>query len=151
MGIFTVETRFVTEECNSCGVRFAVTEEFQKKRLEVRGPNNPFYCPNGHKIWYIGKSDADVQRERAESLARQLEAADRRVREQREAREAADRRAAAARGQVTKIKKRASAGTCPCCSRTFSNMAEHMKREHPAFVEESGAKVIPIKRATAAI
>lgn len=151
MVFFTVETKFVVQECNSCGVRFALTEEFQNKRLEVRGPNNPFYCPNGHKIWYIGKSDADVQRERAESLARQLEAADRRTREQREAKEAAERRAAAARGQVTKIKKRASAGTCPCCTRTFANMAEHMKREHPEFVADGGANVVPIKRATAAI
>lgn len=88
MSTFDVTTSFVVEECNSCGVRFAMTEEFRKKHLEIRGPNNPFYCPNGHKIWYVGKSDADRERERAEALQRQLEAADKRVAHQREQREA---------------------------------------------------------------
>lgn len=50
--------------------------------------------------------------------------------------------------QAARIKKRAAAGTCPCCKRTFSNMAEHMKKEHAAFVVETGAKVVPIKAAT---
>jgi hypothetical protein len=136
-GVFTVMTKFVTEECNSCGVQFAVTEEFQKKRLEVRGPNNPFYCPNGHKIWYIGKSDADLQRERAENLTIQLAAADRRVQQQREARERAERIAAAARGQVTKIKNRVGRGVCPCCNRTFENLHRHMTTKHPTFTAEA--------------
>ena len=137
MGTFTVMTKFVTEECNTCGVNFAVTEDFQKKRLEVRGPNNPFYCPNGHKIWYIGKSDADIQRERAERLQQQLEAAETRATRQREQREAADRRAAAARGQVTKIKNRVGHGVCPCCNRTFENLARHMTSQHPTFTAEA--------------
>ncbi len=135
--VFTLTTRFVREECNSCGVQFAVTEEYQKKRLEVRGPNNPFYCPNGHKIWYIGKSDADVQRERAENLATQLKAADDRVRAQREARERAERLAAAARGQVTKIKNRVGRGVCPCCNRSFDNLHRHMTSKHPTFTAEA--------------
>lgn len=135
MTTFSLSTNFVTEECNSCGVQFAVTEAFQKKRLEVRGPNNPFYCPNGHKIWYIGKSAEDLQRERAEQLQRQLEAADNRLKAAREARERADRQAAAARGQVTKIKNRVSHGVCPCCNRTFENLQRHMASQHPTFAE----------------
>lgn len=137
---FSVTTNFVVEECNSCGIRFAVTQEFQKMRLEVRGPNNPFYCPNGHKIWYIGKSDADLQRERAERLQRQLEQAELHVKRQREEREAAERRAAAARGQVTKIKNRVGHGVCPCCNRTFENLAQHMTSKHPTFTAEAAER-----------
>ena len=128
MGVFHVTTKFVTEECNTCCVSFAVTEEFQKKRLEVRGPNNPFYCPNGHKTWYIGKSDADVQRERAEKLQQQLLEADNRVKYQREQREVAERQAAAARGQVTKLRRRAAAGTCPCCAGCSATSRQVLKR-----------------------
>lgn len=145
MGVFHVATKFVTEECNTCGVSFAITEEFQKKRLEVRGPNNPFYCPNGHKIWYIGKSDADVQRERAEKLQQQLLEADNQVKYQRGQREAAERQAAAARGQVTKLRRRAAAGTCPCCSRTVIQMARHMKTKHPEFVAAETTNVVAMK------
>jgi 4-hydroxy-3-methylbut-2-en-1-yl diphosphate synthase IspG/GcpE len=31
------------------------------------------------------------------------------------------------------LAKRAKAGVCPCCNRTFSNMAEHMKKQHADF------------------
>jgi hypothetical protein len=47
--------------------------------------------------------------------------------------------------EIKRIKKRAAAGTCPCCQRSFSNMATHMKRQHPDYVKESGANVVPIK------
>jgi glycerophosphoryl diester phosphodiesterase len=137
MGTFTVMTKFVTQECNNCGVSFAVTEQFQNKRLEVRGPNNPFYCPNGHKMWYIGKSDADVQRERAEKLEQQLASAQKRIDFNIEAKQQAERQAAAARGQVTKIKNRVGRGVCPCCNRQFENLHRHMTSKHPNFHQAS--------------
>jgi len=43
------------------------------------------------------------------------------------------RRVSAARGRVTKIKRRVQHGVCPCCNRTFSNLASHMKTKHPEF------------------
>lgn len=51
--------------------------------------------------------------------------------------EAADRRASAHKGHATRLRNRASAGTCACCKRTFSNVAEHMLEQHPDFVEQS--------------
>lgn len=50
---------------------------------------------------------------------------------------AAERRAAAARGQVTKLKRSATAGVCPCCSHGFPNLARHIAAKHPEFVAES--------------
>ncbi|WP_159103999.1 hypothetical protein [Rhodopseudomonas sp. B29] len=55
----------------------------------------------------------------------------------RDQREAAERRAAAARGQVTKIKNRVGHGVCPCCNRTFANLARHMAGEHPGYTAEA--------------
>jgi hypothetical protein len=37
--------------------------------------------------------------------------------------------------------------TMTCCQRTFSNMATHMKRQHPDYVEQQGAKIVPLKKA----
>jgi hypothetical protein len=62
---------------------------------------------------------------------------------------AARRREIAAKGQLTKHRKRSAAGTCPCCNRTFANMGRHMKTKHPEFVEEQGGKVVPIKAKSA--
>lgn len=121
---------FEVETCCNCGVRFAMTKEFKAQRLENRGPNNSFYCPNGHKQHYVGKSEADMLRERNKRL-------DRMWNSERERREAAERRAAAARGQVTKIKKRVGKGVCPCCNRSFQNLHRHMTTEHPTFTAEA--------------
>jgi len=35
--------------------------------------------------------------------------------------------------RAPRLRKRAAAGTCPCCKRSFSNMAEHIKRRHRAL------------------
>ena len=60
----------------------------------------------------------------------------------REAREGAERRASAARGQVTKLKNRAAAGVCPCCNRQFQNLKNHMATKHPEFNAPENLKVI---------
>lgn len=130
---------FHIETCIDCGVRFGMEDEFRKARLTNRGPNNPFYCPNGHRQYFTGKSDADRERDRAEQLQRQLTAAEERAKRQRELREQAERQAAAARGQVTKIKKRVGNGICPCCNRTFSDLQRHMHTKHPEFKAEAVA------------
>lgn len=42
-------------------------------------------------------------------------------------------RVAAYKGQVTKVKRRVSKGVCPCCNRTFENLARNMESQHPAY------------------
>ncbi len=127
--IMTCET-FEVETCCNCGVRFAMTKDFQAKRLENRGPNNPFYCPNGHQQHYVGKTKAERLQEILDIRTKRLAQVD-------EERKAAERRSAAARGQVTKIKNRVGHGVCPCCNRTFGNLARHMSSEHPTFTAEA--------------
>jgi hypothetical protein len=36
----------------------------------------------------------------------------------------------------TRIKNRIKHGVCPCCTRTFANLAAHMKNKHPDYVKE---------------
>lgn len=142
---FTTTIGMITETCCSCGMAFAMTREFHAARKAK--PGSSFYCPAGHGQHYTGKSKED---QLAEHLSRERQRAARledEARIEREAREHADRRAAAARGQVTKLKKRAAAGVCPCCNRHFSDMARHMAQKHPGFVAEpvAGDNVVPIK------
>jgi hypothetical protein len=41
--------------------------------------------------------------------------------------------------QATKrLKQRVAAGVCPCCNRTFTNLAEHMAGQHAEFQLEAG-------------
>ena len=45
----------------------------------------------------------------------------------------ATRRMAAAKGELTKMKKRVGNGVCPCCNRQFVNLQRHMATQHPGY------------------
>lgn len=111
-------------ECGECGIAFTVPAAFVALRKADHGT---WYCPLGHaRHWPAGKSETDRLREQLET--ERNSAAFWRAQEA-EAR----RREAAAKGQVTKLKNRAKAGACPCCNRTFVQLARHMKTKHPDF------------------
>lgn len=123
--------------CNTdCGISFEVPNWWYKGK---RDTHSWFYCPNGHRQHFSAESDLEIAR-RERDIAKQQVA-----RAEQEAAEAKARAEQAERSEK-RLKKRASAGNCPCCKRTFSNMATHMKRQHPEFVAGEGAKVVPIKR-----
>lgn len=122
--------------CPKCGIEYAAPKTFMEEAK--KDPSISFYCPNGHPR-HFSESEADRLRRERDRLQQRLASKDDEIK-------AIDNLRKAALGQVTKLKKRAAAGTCPCCQRTFSNMSTHMKQQHPEFVADTGAKVVPIKR-----
>lgn len=127
-----IRTTLVTEECCRCGTVFAFAEELREKCLQDH--SRQFYCPNGHPQHYLGETEA-------ERLKRNLKwAHTRAARIERER----DRAEARRRGQLaanTRLKKRIANGVCPCCKRTFKDLARHMAGQHPEFAEP-GADVV---------
>ena len=121
---------YISEECFNCGVQHAFPKVLYIAARNERGTlGKQIFCPNGHPWHYAGETEEEKQRRRAERaeqeqarLAEELDAANR---------------------AIARQKKRAAAGTCPCCNRTFTNMGRHMKTKHPDF---AGAKVVPIKK-----
>ncbi|HMA26059.1 MAG: hypothetical protein ACM33U_07590 [Solirubrobacterales bacterium] len=131
---FAGHTTLEVEIC-TCGVLFAAPQNLLDKRRE---DGRTFYCPNGHHLVY------DSENER---LKRDL-AATRRVAQSRlDLLHAEENSHRATRGHLTRKKKqlaRVSAGVCPCCNRTFQNLARHMQTKHPneradAYRREDGA------------
>lgn len=41
--------------CPKCGIVYAFTKNFGNRK---RDEHSSFYCPNGHSIWFPGKTDA---------------------------------------------------------------------------------------------
>jgi hypothetical protein len=115
--------------CGECGVTFAVPEKFLSER---RYDQKTFYCPNGHPRAFCRSERQELEQRIARKTAELDQMKADRDR-QRELREAEERSHAATRGQVTKLKKRAAAGVCPCCNRTFQELARHMANKHPDF------------------
>lgn len=121
-------TEFHIEACFACGCEFAMTRDFYDNRQRMK---DTFYCPAGHAQHYTGKSDKELRREaeaRERAALDQLQAAEaenRRIK--REA--AAERKAAAA--ETNRQAQRSRGGVCPCCDRSFVQLARHMKTKHP--------------------
>lgn len=135
--------RHVVWQCQSCGV-FATVPEVVEERMRKAGGYRS--CPNGHQWGWSKEQSEDEKIRRERDRLKQDQA---RLEEEKAATqlalEVARDRMRKAEVANKRLKKRASAGTCPCCSRTFSNMSEHMKKQHPEFVTESGAKVVRLK------
>lgn len=117
--------------CATCGIAYGIPTGYDDKRRE---DGKAFYCPNGHTLVY-GDSTTDQLKAERERTAR-LTA---RIDQERAEREHAQRRAAAARGQVTKIRNRVGRGVCPCCNRSFADLAAHMQTKHPDFTKQENA------------
>ena len=124
--------------CPSCGVTIVMPEHMYNSR---RNNHQSFYCPNGHSATFGGKSEVEKKLAEAEkSIANQkarLEWAEADAKRARESRDASERRASAARGQVTKIMNRVGNGVCPCCNRSFTNLRRHMCTKHPGFKDKA--------------
>lgn len=116
-------------DCSTCGVIYGITADFEKRR---RNDGAKFHCPNGHGQWY-SKTEADREREKAAALQRRLDRAEAREVHLRDQLQATEYQRRAAKGQLTKAKKRIAAGVCPCCKRTFQNLANHMAGQHPDY------------------
>ena len=115
-----------------CGTRHAIPSElhdFQQRQHRDGRKVTAVYCPLGHTHVPAGESESErlqarLERERARNarlLAEndQLEASRN-----------------AYKGAATKARKRAKAGVCPCCNRTFQQLARHMASQHPDFDPE---------------
>lgn len=123
--------------CYKCKCKMWIPDELNIAALNARG-EIPFHCAYGHRQFYLeGESEETKLRRERDRLAQRLAEWQDEARSEREKKEAAERRAAAARGQVTKIKNRVGHGVCPCCNRTFENLARHMNSKHPTFTAEA--------------
>lgn len=117
----------VTITCcrNGCGVVFAVPSDFEGFR---RKDHQLFYCPNGHDQHFPGetreeKACKELARERANHDQTKAALRDK------------EAKLIAKDKETSRLKKRVKNGVCPCCKRSFVNLASHMKTEHPKFAE----------------
>lgn len=122
-------TYTLVECCNSsCGITFAVPQTWATERQR---DHTWWYCPNGHRQHWPQESDL----ERARRQARRAEV---RATHYQDQAQAAERSARAYKGVATRVKRRVANGVCPCCRRTFADLARHMAGQHPDFVTEHG-------------
>jgi len=115
--IYTKTITMITEICCNCGIAFGVPSDFRDQCKEDE--KKYFYCPNGH-----GQHYSETESHRLKKLLeKERQEAERRIQVQIDARKIVE-------GQLKRLHK----GVCPCCNRSFPNLAAHLKTKHPELV-----------------
>lgn len=115
------QVSLVVRNCPECGIPYAVPDYFIPQRQK---DHKTFYCPNGHQRYFPeGESEAARLRRMLEDATRSKSAI---------AAQLIDTQAALKKAEkkVKQVNTRVHAGVCPCCNRTFQNLARHMAAKH---------------------
>lgn len=114
-------TSLTEVQCGTCGVVHAIPQAMYDAAKEDGGY---WHCPNGHQRGFReGRKAREAvirERDRLKQKVAELEDDNRRV----------SKLADAATAKAKRLQKRAHAGVCSCCNRTFSNVAAHMRTCH---------------------
>lgn len=128
-------TVFKTITCYKCQITFAVDASIRARWIDT---HEIWYCPNGHQQHYLGETEAQRLRKQLDAKERELQFARNNAASERAAREQTERRLTARKAVNTRLRNRIKHGVCPCCRRTFTNVAQHMKTQHPKFNKDDG-------------
>lgn len=135
MGQVAFNSLLYVETCCVCYMEFGVPSDFYAAR---RKDHANFYCPRGHGQSYTGQTTEEKRIAELELQVQAEKARAKSAQRQREWAEAATRGANIAAGKAKAAKRRLEArvsrGVCPCCRRTFKQLAAHMKTKHPEMV-----------------
>lgn len=118
----TYYTTLVAIDCGVCGIPFGVPGNLDRKWREE---GTLFYCPNGHHIGYSTTENA--------KLRKQVEAGAARQRHLEDQLQATAQEAERVRVALLRDRHRFANGVCPCCNRSFPDVARHVATKHPDY------------------
>jgi hypothetical protein len=126
---FQLAEQFEVIYCCNCKMSFAVPARVRAVWVEKGGT---FHCPQGHPQHYT-ESDVQKLRKQLERTERERTWAQDNAKAERLAREATERRLIGQKAAKTRLRNRIKNGVCPCCTRSFVNLREHIATKHPDF------------------
>ncbi len=133
MATLTVSTDLVGVNCGECGGTYAICSNYHRQQKEEGGSWTCPYCKVG---W--GYSGRGKNAELRKKLLQQAAAHDQTRAALHNARELCritESRRRAELGAKTKLKNRIANGVCPCCNRSFKQLAAHMRTQHPDWLQ----------------
>lgn len=122
------------ETCSCwCGMPFAVPSSLMRiHKRNVQHSGQPgdasIVCPAGHRVQFGGETEAQKLRKELDRERQRRMRSDEQLDHERNSHRTT-------RGHMTRLRKRVGRGVCPCCNRTFANVARHIESKHPDFAE----------------
>lgn len=109
--------------CGECGGTYAINERYREQKHTAGGFWTCPYCKCG---WGYGTSQID-------KVKKQLQEEQERHQRTLTRLNATERAEHKVKRELKRVNTRVSAGVCPCCNRTFQQLARHMKCKHPDY------------------
>ena len=111
------------EHCYSCGTPFGMSAALQRR---FRNKHETFYCPSGHGQVYAQPVEQKLREAEAALRIEQESTAYLRSHNDQLLTDLNKKSK-----EIAQIKRRANAGVCPHCHRTFQQVSRHMASKHP--------------------
>tara|TARA_A100001201_G_scaffold143757_1_gene147268 strand:- start:18635 stop:19021 length:387 start_codon:yes stop_codon:yes gene_type:complete len=110
----------------TCGHEVAMLSYMVARRREDKAAMWCPYC--GVKNYFTGDTEKEKLRKQIDAERRGRQFAEERAKR-------LDHQRRGEKAAKTRIKNRIANGVCPCCNRTFQNLARHMSSQHPDYKE----------------
>lgn len=118
----------VIETCCTCQMKFGMDRQFNNLRLN---DHDMFYCPAGHPQHYTGKTESQKLKDQLALKQRDLDWMGHKNERLHSDLLSQKYKTRAEKAAKARILNRIKNGVCPCCQRTFKNLADHFKSIHP--------------------
>lgn len=122
---------FAAIVCPECAMIFKVPKNFYELR---RRDGETFFCPVGHRQHFGENEITLLKKQLAQALSSKAFHQDRSdhyrvnmIKEQ--------NRSRGLKSALTLTKKRIAKGKCPCCTKTFSDLENHLKEKHAEYLK----------------
>jgi len=126
----TFTETLVVLHCHECRCAFGITQDhYNRARASSRVS---FFCPNGHEAIFTKTREQELAR-KLQRETEEREWYEAQLTHTRDQLEATERSLRGHKAAKTRIKNRVAAGLCPCCRRSFQNLARHMQGLHPDY------------------
>ena len=123
---------FYVSDCAACGVVYAIPTDLERTR---RTDGQSLFCPNGHTLSFAVHSVEEQLRKELAAAKAETERARQSLAWAETTAKGANIQRGKAEAAARRLRQRVSAGVCPCCQRTFKQLAAHMKVKHPEAVD----------------
>ena len=131
VGTISESVELTAISCGECGGTYAINERYRAQKQQKGGY---WTCPYCKCSWGFGDQSENARLKRElEAERKRTQWAQQEARNQRSRADHAEYRERAQKAAKTRIKNRVANGVCPCCNRTFQDLAAHMKTNHPDY------------------
>lgn len=121
--------------CPKCGGVYALSQQYLNEAADLGHFKQTWTCPYCKAERGYGEGEVDRLKKQVSSAEATAKWHKNRAEEAAKSADHFRSSRDAMKGVVTKIKKRVRHGVCPCCKRTFTDLARHMDSKHPKFAE----------------